>query len=215
MMAAEGESLETMIRSSGDIIVFGSRASHVNRKCSDLDILVVGEKRGRKRIGALDLVYIPVIDTSRALWRRTELPRHIERFGVSLMHDSVSIAAIYDDYAALRKRARLKVLLERVILSWGVLDGGFRRKYLIKLRREVQRYRLLEQGLAVPPTVCLDSAMTSFRSIEQALEDLVVVAAPVESHEVYCLLRSEAHQFASSLVMPRANMRPFAPQVRA
>jgi len=159
-----------------------------------LDLLIVGNARGHKRIGKLDLIFVPERELNTSLRRRSELFRHIEEYGVSLMHDRVLVTSIRDDHAASRKLARLRALIDRALPSWDVFTEPIRLKYLVKFRREAQRYRLLKEGAAVPPTAQLDSKIASFRAIESAFEDLVTIAAgeAVEKFECYQLLTREA-----------------------
>ena len=48
---------------------------------------------------------------------------------------------------------------------WDRLHNGFRETYATKVRRETQRLILLENGVAVPPTLVLDQHWNSFASI--------------------------------------------------
>jgi predicted nucleotidyltransferase len=206
LLDSEGLSLDEFTRSSLDVIVFGSRASGLQRHWSDLDILIVGAVRIHKRIGNLDLIFVPEYELNTSLRRRSELFRHIEEYGVSLMHDRMLVTSVRDGYAAARKLARLRALIDRALTSWAVFPEPMKLKYLIKFRREAQRYRLLERGSAVPPTAQLDSSITTFAAIDSAFEDLVSIAAgsATDRSDTYRLLTSEAFRFRHTLVRFRA-----------
>jgi predicted nucleotidyltransferase len=203
VMHSENQSLDDLLQSSSDLVVFGSRASGLQRHNSDLDVLIVGEKRARKRIGSLDLIFVPEYQVQTLAYKHTELFRHIEAYGISLMHDQTLIAAVYDDYAALRKRLRLEALSAKVVSVWDILTDGLRLKYLTKLRREVQRYRILERGLAVPPTAQLDSCIDSIKSVDLILEDLIVIVRETTTTAkgtTSQLFVNEAHRLRKHLV---------------
>lgn len=172
MLKAEGMSYEDLQVSASDIVVFGSRAVGRHRSDSDLDLLIVADRSGHKRVGNLDLIYLPQARVSSSIWRRTEIARHIAAYGVSLMHDQVCIDPISDDYAAIRKQVRIQRLIRRLLPCWHVLNEGLKLKYLTRVRRELQRYRLLKRGLAVPPTAALDSILDSLNWPDLAFEDL-------------------------------------------
>jgi hypothetical protein len=165
-------SLEELLRSSADVIVFGSRAAGLERVDSDLDILVVGAPKLRKRIGSMDLICIPEQEAESLSWQHSEIFRHIAAYGTSLAHDNVAIRSVIDEHAASRKRHRLDSLVNKLSGSWESLDDRYRLKYFIKLRREFQRYKLLSDGQPVPPTAVLDAEVESFHATELILEQL-------------------------------------------
>jgi predicted nucleotidyltransferase len=207
LLNSEGLSLDELTRSSLDLVVFGSRASGLQHHGSDLDMLIVGNARGHKRVGNLDLILVPEGELSTSLRRRTELFRHIEDYGVSLMHDRMLVTSIRDDHAAERKLARLRALIDRALPSWEIFTEAMKLKYLVKFRREAQRYRLLERGSAVPPTAQLDSSVTTFVAIDSTFEDLVSIAAgeTVDRLDMYQLLLREAFRCRHSLVRFKAS----------
>lgn len=194
MMSAEGLSLDELATSASDVVVFGSRAAGVHRPDSDLDLLVVSGRSGHKKTGKLDLVFVPETRVDCPVWRRTEIARHIGAFGVSLMHNDVLVHAITDEYAATRKRARLQKLGKSLLSCWHTLNDELRLKYLTRVRRELQRYRYLEEGLPVPPTANLDSIMNSPDWIERAFRDVGDAANMPKSDAVrlYQLMTNEA-----------------------
>ena len=160
-MAAEGLSLYDLTKSASNVVLFGSRAVGVNRPNSDFDLLIVSDRSGHKKHGRLDLIFVTQAKLNSPLWRRTEIARHIGAFGVSLMQVNLRVEPIIDDYAAMRKQARLHKLTKSLLLHWGVLNGELKRKYLTRVRREIQRYLYLKAGAAAPPTAILDLVLKS------------------------------------------------------
>jgi predicted nucleotidyltransferase len=172
MLKAEGMSFEDLQLFASDIVVFGSRAVGRHRPDSDLDLLIVGKRSEHKRVGNLDLIYLPQSRIKSILWRRTEIARHIATYGVSLMHDYLCVDSINDDYAAMRKQMRLRRLIRKLLPCWHILDEALKLKYLTRVRRELQRYRLLKRGIAVPPTAELDRILELPNWPDVAFEDL-------------------------------------------
>jgi hypothetical protein len=201
MTSADGLSFEDLMHSSSDIIVFGSRAAGLERRNSDLDLLVISSEKGHKRIGKLDLIFIPEMQADLPIWKHTEIFRHIAAYGISLMHDRPLISAITDDYAALRKQRRLHRLVKSLLPHWQSLNDELKRKYITKVRRELQRYRLLREGLAVPPTVQLDSLLGSSNWIEFAFKDLgsATGISGEDATSAYQLLTNGAHRLRKEL----------------
>jgi predicted nucleotidyltransferase len=196
MIAAGSLSFDELFASASDIIVFGSRAAGLNRPDSDLDLLIIADKSGHKRIGKLDLVFVPDEKVGSAAWRRTEIAGHVATFGVSLMNDRPAFDVIHDDYAALRKQARIHRLVSSLVPSWRLLNDELRRKYLIRVRRELQRFRFLRRGLPVPPTATLDLIVNSLGWIELAFEGIEDAAKipKDEAFRVRELFTGESHR---------------------
>jgi predicted nucleotidyltransferase len=206
ILSSEGLSLDELTRSSLDVIVFGSRASGLQRDGSDLDVMVVGKARGHRKMGHLDLIFVPEYELNTSFRRRSELFRHVEEFGVSLMHNRMLVTSIRDDHAAERKLARLRAQIDRALPLWEIFTERIRLKYLVKFRREAQRYRLLQSGAAVPPTAQLDSCIDSFVAIQSAFADLVNLTAGESADRFgsYQLFKKEAFRSRHSLVRFRA-----------
>ena len=61
------------------------------------------------------------------------------------------------DEAIEAKRRRVASFMRALPQSWDNLEEGFRVKYSVKVRREMQRLLLLEHGTPIPPTRMLDS----------------------------------------------------------
>jgi predicted nucleotidyltransferase len=165
--------LEDLLSASADVIVFGSRSTGLERVDSDLDILAVGPMKLKKKHGLIDLICVSESDANSLAWQHSEIFRHIEAYGISLMHDRALINAVVDKHAANRKRHRVESLIPKLLDNWDSLNDGYKAKYLTKMRREFQRYQLLDSGLPVPPTAYLDSQIESQRESENKLEELI------------------------------------------
>lgn len=199
---SEDFSLDNLLASATDVIVFGSRAAGLERVRSDLDLLAIGTTKLRKRFGLIDLICVPEPDAHSLAWQHSEIFRHVAAYGISLIHDHMLIEAVVDEHAADRKRRRLETLLEKLLGSWNTLNDGYKAKYLTKLRREFQRYKLLESGLAVPPTACLDSQVNSQEELRSTIEELLLQLSFGESATVERakhLLLNEAYRLRSLL----------------
>ena len=75
--------------------------------------------------------------------------------------------------AIANKRRRLNAYISSLNTRWLRLDEFFRQRYAIKIRREMQRPRLLEQNVAVPPTLILDENWHSERREDGELATLL------------------------------------------
>jgi predicted nucleotidyltransferase len=166
-------SLDDLLSGSADVIVFGSRAAGLERVDSDLDILAIGPLKLPKKKGLIDLICVSEPDAHTLAWQHSEIFRHVEAYGISLMHERALISVVVDEHAANRKRHRIEILIPKLMESWDALNDGYKAKYLTKMRREFQRYRLLDSGLPVPPTAVLDSQIESQRAFESALEAML------------------------------------------
>ncbi len=163
-------SLKDLLSGSADLIVFGSRAAGLERVDSDLDILAIGPLKLPKRKGLIDLICVSEPDAHTLAWEHSEIFRHVEAYGISLMHERPLINVVIDKHAANRKRHRIESLIPKLMNSWDALNDGYKAKYLTKVRREFQRYKLLDSGLPVPPTAVLDSQIESQRAFDSTLE---------------------------------------------
>lgn len=195
-MSAEGLSFDEITKSASDVVLFGSRAVGVHRPNSDWDLLIISDQSGHKKRGKLDLVFVPRAKVNSPVWRHTELARHIGAFGISLMHNDLRINAIADEYAAVRKQARLQKLVKSLLPCWGVLNEELRHKYLTRVRRELQRYRYLKEGAPVPPTAKLDLIMSSPDWTERVFEGIGDAAniSKTDAVRAYRVMADEARR---------------------
>ena len=179
-----------ILATAEDILIFGSQAAGLARPSSDCDVLVIGETRLRIKSKALDLLVIPREELNNGMWRRTELFQHIAAFGVSLRTGVPLLKVIVDGYAAEHKAERLVNFVRRLSPIWNSLDPSFRRKYLTKLRRETQRYQILKEGYAVPPTPVLDASAreaASMQIISNAFLQLLDKTSPLNLRFARCV----------------------------
>lgn len=194
-------SLEDLLSGSADVIVFGSRAAGLERIDSDLDILAVGPLKLPKKKGLIDLICVSEPDARTLAWQHSEIFRHVGTYGISLMRERPMIEVVVDEHAANRKRQRIEGLIPKLMDSWEALNDGYKAKYLTKMRREFQRYKLLNSGLAVPPTAVLDSQVESRRKFESMLEELLqgFYKEPERSESARRLFLNEAYRLRSRL----------------
>jgi predicted nucleotidyltransferase len=141
-----------------EIVVFGSRAVGMNRRASDLDVLVVGKGARRMKRRGLDLICISTVDLALPSWLDSELAGHISKYGVWLkgVGDWRDKARVGKE-AAKQKERRLVSLVRSVKHSWSQLHPAFQFKYCLSIRRELQRLLLLRTAIPIPPTPVLDA----------------------------------------------------------
>ncbi|MFL6352267.1 MAG: nucleotidyltransferase domain-containing protein [Bryobacteraceae bacterium] len=144
------------VRTAAEVIVFGSTAAGLHRPDSDLDVLCVGIQNARFKNQSLDLVCLSQPIARSSAWLHSELAYHVVRYGVWLTGTPWSYELSAGLSAVRRKERRLRSFLSHLPEAWEGLDEAFKVKYAMKLRRETQRFLLLQRGLAIPPTLVLD-----------------------------------------------------------
>jgi predicted nucleotidyltransferase len=138
------------------IIIFGSRAVGVEASDSDLDVLVVGGCN-RLKSGGLDLIPVAADRLKMTEWLDSELASHIATYGRWLSgSDSWRHDARVGASAITKKERRLRSLFTAVTQSWDSLHPSFHLRHATTIRRELQRFALLNDGQPVPPTRLLD-----------------------------------------------------------
>jgi predicted nucleotidyltransferase len=153
-----------------EIVVFGSRAAGMNRRLSDLDVLVVGAGAKRVKRFGLDLICISVADLTSSSWLNSELAGHISKYGVWLKGGGDWTTKVRIGKAAERqKQRRLVSLVRSVKHSWSKLHPSFQLKYRVSIRRELQRLLLLQNAIPIPPTSMLDTEWNGAKAERQAL----------------------------------------------
>jgi predicted nucleotidyltransferase len=157
---------------SQEIVVFGSFAKGLQRPNSDLDIFCIGPTKTHFKSKTLEIMILPEYELYSELWLGSELANHISAFGLALggTPEWFSTAAISRDAVGKKKR-RVNAYLRSLQKAWPVLTPEIRRRYEIKVRREVQRLSLLTRNLAVPPTKLLDIAFDPARGMDKGLVD--------------------------------------------
>ena len=149
---------DDVLESAAEIVVFGSRAAGVNSASSDLDVLCIGDGT-RHKFPHLDLIWTPERERDSQAWLSSELAGHIARYGIWIAGAGSWREGVKTGADAVRhKESRILNLAAGLAAHWSRLHPDFRVKYLISLRREIQRLMVLREGEAVPPTPLLDKA---------------------------------------------------------
>jgi len=148
-------------QSASQIVLFGSRACHVNSDLSDYDLLMVGSG-ARLKNRNLDLMWISEKEFLREEWQTSELGSHIGKYGVWLKGNGKSrFDAKPGSIALANKKRRVEKALRLFVENWRLLTAGYRRIEFLRFRRELQRLELLKHSFAIPPTPVLDKAWSS------------------------------------------------------
>ncbi|MCC6878077.1 MAG: nucleotidyltransferase domain-containing protein [Sandaracinaceae bacterium] len=170
--AALGIDLEERAQGGGAWL-FGSRAAGCELPSSDWDVLLIvprETRRGRERIGDLDLVTVSCVAGARERWLGSELSAHVARYGELLLGSDDWVDAIAPELAAHRKLAKVRARIAAVSRAWESLTPNHRARWARDLRRDLQRGLALVDEQTVPPTHLLDAAWTaSTRQERQAL----------------------------------------------
>jgi hypothetical protein len=158
-----------LLRSSEQIILFGSRAANLARDDSDWDVLVVGEGQARSRRG-LDLVWVSSRELAQRDWLGSELAGHVARWGRWLHGAPNWVSGVRcDAEAADRKVWRVASRLAALERVWDRLEPADRDEYRTLVRRDLQRHALLTCGKVVPPSRALDNAWSVNAAPQEAM----------------------------------------------
>ncbi len=160
-----GIDFQTLTEQCAELVVFGSQAAGLQTQVSDLDVLAVGADGVVPKLARgshIDLVFRTVEDLQSPEWLNSELAGHIAVYGrwlqgVGDWRERVLDSLGRSNDAAEAKLRRVDRLVCGLRKHWDRLTPDFRRRNLLTLRREKQRYALLHSGLAVPPTRLLDA----------------------------------------------------------
>ncbi|MFT3776234.1 MAG: hypothetical protein QM820_63630 [Minicystis sp.] len=159
-LAPLGLTLAELRRTSGQLVIFGSRAAGFGRTSSDWDLLAVGAGRSR-HTPALDLVWVSERELGTAGWLSSELAAHVARWGRWLHGTPDWTAEVRcGEVARARKARRLASRLAALEKTWSLLPAAARLEERTLLRRDLQRHALLAEGQPVPPSRVLDDAWT-------------------------------------------------------
>jgi hypothetical protein len=142
---------------ASQVVVFGSFASSVETRSSDLDVFCIGDCRTHFKSSSIEILILPEYDLYSELWLGSELANHISFYGVPLdaRPEWFSHAKV-GEAAAARKEKRINTYIRSLEIHWPELSTGVKSRYAIKVRREFQRLKLLQDGRPVPPTALLD-----------------------------------------------------------
>jgi predicted nucleotidyltransferase len=161
--ALEGIDWRSLYQRAEQVIVFGSWAVGVQRQTSDIDVLCIG----RGRTFSSDHLHIIWMSSERLadhVRRGSELACHLANYGIWLKgtrtvpkHVSPSTDTIN------RRRYLIDSRMRALTTYWPQLRSEFRKKHALKVRRDLQRLRLLEAGRANLPAPALDKQWLKMR----------------------------------------------------
>lgn len=139
------------------IVVFGSYASGLETKSSDIDVFGIGDAKTHFRTPLIEIMILPEHDLYSPLWLESELANHIAAYGVPLgprpaWFDSARLGP----EAVARKQRRIHAYARSLEKHWEELTPSMRLRYELKVRHELQRLQLLTAGKPIPPTPILD-----------------------------------------------------------
>ena len=143
-------------QSAQEIVLFGSRASKINKPDSDWDILCVGSGKSiyKKKI---NLIWIDKEELKSPRWLGSELASHIAKYGVWIKGAGMWKNSVYISSSAINKKIkRIIQLLRSLEHYWQYLSDFHKKKYLTKLRRDFQRLKILISRQPIPPSPTLD-----------------------------------------------------------
>jgi predicted nucleotidyltransferase len=167
-----------LLAQAAEIVVFGSRALGVNRNTSDLDVLCITENDRKIKTRDLDCLCISRNRLESSEWLGSELASHVARYGVWLRGDGLwRQVAELNSSGLQRKQCRVASLIKNVHRGWPNLHILLRRKYRITVRRELQRLRLLQNQVAIPPTPVLDLQWTNRETTGDELLDILPIVS--------------------------------------
>jgi hypothetical protein len=156
-LAHQGLSLDALRLNAEAIALFGSRAGGCAELSSDWDLLCIGSGSSR-RICGLDLVWIDPRALDTSAWLGSDLAGHVAAHGLWLDGEpGWDLGAVNFPKAALRKEARLSRSLRALARAWDLLGPEYRTKHATLIRRDVQRFHLLQRRLPIPPSAMLDA----------------------------------------------------------
>lgn len=164
-LSSSGISLDQLEKEASQVVVFGSWAAGLQRPSSDVDLLCVGNgKRMKKR--RVDLVWLSPASRFHERWLGSELANHIAKWGVWVVgEDDWSDRVFISERSIAFKRRLIERRAEKLALRWRFLADEYRRKHVVKLRRDIQRLDSMLGGDPVEPTALLDASWTTLQDI--------------------------------------------------
>lgn len=156
-----GISLTELTSCCDEVILFGSRAIGAESADSDWDLLLVDCSQVFTAKG-FDFIQKSSDESEAVWWRQSELAHHVAKYGVWIKGHGSWIAALDEQTdAAKRKRKKVSVKLESLFELWPMLRPAYRAKWLVRIRRDIQRLLKLIANVAVPPTPILDEEFST------------------------------------------------------
>jgi hypothetical protein len=138
------------------IVIFGSFAVSAPRLESDLDILCIGRGQ-RYKSPDLHLIWIPKEKTRSPQLLTSELGTHVAAYGKWIKGENTwAFQKRPSSRTVARKRRNILLRLNALHRHWNLLLPTFQKNQLLKLRRDIQRYEMMSQGLPPIPKTLLD-----------------------------------------------------------
>jgi len=172
LLLHRGDSWDALSRRCDQIILFGSQAAGVQREGSDLDLLCIGS--GKSHLSpAVDLVFVTLTEVKGSRWLGCELAGHVAHYGIWLKGEPDWVSQVrLSSHAIERKRDKILHRLRAVEERFQYLDASYLSKYLMLIRRDLQRYECLTNGEPVPPSPKLDQRWSQVRDTRNELRHL-------------------------------------------
>src|SRR5713101_294620 len=149
---------DELVSEACEVVIFGSRAAGVHKPSSDLDVLFITPHKRRISAASLDCVLLFPEEVEHPFWLGSELASHVAAYGKWMKGaDEGRNRVRISDRAIARKQRRVASVAENATRRWSRLHPVFHTKYVVTIRRELQRLDLLLDRVAVPPTPTLDS----------------------------------------------------------
>jgi hypothetical protein len=144
-------------KTAQQIIVFGSYALASNTMVSDLDLLCIGEGHNFKS-PRIHLVWISAKKIQSEKWLGSELATHVATYGKWIKGSNTWARKTKPNAIAIAaKRRNIIGRVEAMNRHWDDLLPHFRYNQLTKLRRDLQRFRIMQRGSAPVPKTLLDA----------------------------------------------------------
>lgn len=147
-----------LLSQCSEVILCGSRALGRERRGSDWDLIAVGGKIRRRKRQKIDLIPIHAERAQTQEWLESELAWHVRTYGIWLSGSAglwVSQVSL-TNYTLQSKIDRIEYRLNQIDQVWSFLNANARKKYVVLLRRDLQRYHQLKFHLEIPPSPILD-----------------------------------------------------------
>lgn len=179
-LARQGSSLRELSRKARAVALFGSRAAGCGTATSDWDLLCIGVGSSRK-LRDIDLVWIEPRAVESAAWLGGDLAGHIAAHGLWIEgKPGWDLGAVSFPAAARVKESRVARSVVALARAWDLLGPEYRVKHVTLLRRDVQRWRLLQRGFPIPPSAVLDAAWDAEPRGRWLADTLLGMNAPPE-----------------------------------
>ena len=158
-----GISWHALCENAEQIIVFGSFALSTNTRFSDLDVMCIGKGKPYKS-SKLHIIWISAQRTRSLKWLGSELATHVAQYGVWINGQNIWAKRIRPSRDTIdRKEKNIIARLNAAQRHWHDLLPKFQTKQVTKLRRDLQRYQLMQKGKAPLPKTVLDKKWVQYK----------------------------------------------------